>query len=493
MNKTSRKTTVLTIALFSILLSSGIVFNSPLPSNYKSVSSHLTNNNMKNAFAQENNYYKDNDYDLGYENDNNGYYDYDKENFDYRNDKGDSSKYYDKKLKEYFKDKKVTTIDSDGNLICNIIIDNIKNSNNVTINISDISMCNIVGQNITEPPQSVSELNISKNWFVCDNEGIVDCTLKNEENQTDGFEIPSSILYTQCNDEDNTCQFVNDAGFEIIVDGNNPTPNTFDALINTIQNVELEGGSYIVSELLSSTKIIENSIIDVDDVDVGNMFDGSLSVILLAFDPDGQRVFTANGFSDSVSLIDLDNSNNVIDIDLSASGGEGPFAIVFDPDGQRVFTANIDSDSVSLIDINNPNNVIDIDLSASGGDGPQAIAFDSAGQRVFTANLNTASVSIIELDNANNVINVDIFASGGASPQAIAFDHNGQRVFTPNFNTASVSIIELDNANNVTDVDLSASGGLSPTAIAFDHNGQRVFTSNLFSNSISIIELDNCK
>ena len=104
----------------------------------------------------------------------------------------------------------------------------------------------------------------------------------------------------------------------------------------------------------------------------------------------------------------MTTANNVINVDLSASGGESPFSIVFDPDGQRVFTSNMDSNSVSIIELDNSNNVIDIDLSASGGEGPAAIAFDHNGQRVFTANLNSDSVSIIELDNSNNVINVDL-------------------------------------------------------------------------------------
>ena len=67
--------------------------------------------------------------------------------------------------------------------------------------------------------------------------------------------------------------------------------------------------------------------------------------------------------------------------------------MVFDAAGQRVFTANADddsdtttrSDSISIIDLTN-NSVTNVDLTASGGDGPFEIAFDAAGQRVFTAN-----------------------------------------------------------------------------------------------------------
>ena len=494
---------ILTVFLFGILLSSGTIFN--LSSSF----SNLTDKNMKNAFAlqEDDYYYKEKKYDFGYEDNNNEFYNYDNENYyyDYKNDKKDSTYSDDKKLlKEFSIDKKVITIDSDGNTICNIILDNIEKANNVTINISDVSMCNTEAQDTneqqpptTEPPNLIPELNITKNWFVCDNDGIVDCTIENEENLTEGFEGPDSILYTQCSEEeDESCQFVNDSGFEIIVNGtSNPTPNMFAALINTIQEVEFDDGEtvvqYNVSEILSSEQTVENAIIDVEDVDVGDISSFFPPNFPLTFDSEGQRVFTANFNSDSVSIIELDNSNNVIDVDLLASGGSGPSAIAFDSDGQRVFTANRDSDSVSIIEIDNSNNVIDVDLLASGGSEPRAIAFDSEGQRVFTVNINSDSVSIIELDNSNNVIDVDLSASGGNSPLAIVFDSDGQRVFTVNGVSDSVSIIELDNSNNVIDVDLLASGGNNPFAIAFDSDGQRVFTANFDSDSVSIIELDN--
>ena len=173
------------------------------------------------------------------------------------------------------------TIDSDGNTICNIILDNIENSNNVTINISDISMCNVEGQNNATEPQpptieppttNMSALNITKSWFVCDNDGIVDCTIENEENLTEGFEGHDSILYTQCSEEDENCQFVNNAGCDIIVNcTNNPTPDIFSALINIIKDVELGTVTYTVSELLSSQQMVENTIINVDDVVVGDI------------------------------------------------------------------------------------------------------------------------------------------------------------------------------------------------------------------------------
>jgi DNA-binding beta-propeller fold protein YncE len=51
-------------------------------------------------------------------------------------------------------------------------------------------------------------------------------------------------------------------------------------------------------------------------------------------------VFTANLGNDSVSIINLANSNTVTNIDLSSSGGNGPLKIVFDESGQRIFAAD---------------------------------------------------------------------------------------------------------------------------------------------------------
>ncbi|HEX6672434.1 MAG TPA: beta-propeller fold lactonase family protein, partial [Nitrososphaeraceae archaeon] len=332
-------------------------------------------------------------------------------------------------------------------------------------------------------------LSINKDWFVCNNDSI-DCTIETPEEQI-SFEGPNSGNYTQCT-SDGQCPFANDAGFNIEITGNSPTPNTIPAQINTEQQVEIGAGPFSVTEELFSDRLVPDAIFDVENVpveqDIGNPF----PAFILAFDEAGQRVFTVNEFSDSVSIIDLANSNTVTNVDLSSSGGDAPVAIAFDEAGQRVFTANQNSDSISIIDLANSNTVINVPLAPTGGDNPRAITFDAAGQRVFTANGGSDSVSIIDLANSNTVTNVPLAPTGGDFPEAIVFDEAGQRVFTANFGSDSVSIIDLANANIVTNVDLTPSGGNNPRAIAFDATGQRVFTGNTAGGaSVSIIDLNN--
>src|SRR5215204_5328985 len=335
-------------------------------------------------------------------------------------------------------------------------------------------------------PPPIPPLLINKDWFVCNNEDT-DCTIDIPGQQI-SFQGPNSGMYTECTSEQD-CPFANDAGFIIEITGNSPTPNTIPAQINTMQEVEIGAGPFEVSEEVFSNEVVPDAIFDVEDVPVGQDIAFTSLVLIIAFDENGQRVFTANIGSSSVSIIDLANANTVTNVPLAPSGGNGPIAITFDETGQRVFTANVNSDSVSIIDLANANTVTNVPLAPSGGDGPVAITFDETGQRVFTANQISDSVSIIDLANANTVTNVPLAPSGGDAPRGIVFDEAGQRVFTANVNSDSVSIIELNNANNVIDVDLSLSGGDGPVAITFDEAGQRVFTANANSDSVSIIDL----
>ena len=336
----------------------------------------------------------------------------------------------------------------------------------------------------TQTPLPVEEegatLSINKEWFVCNNDDI-DCIIEpQEEGEQITFEGANTGNYIECT-SDGQCPFANDAGFNIEVTGNSPTPNTIPAQVNTEQQIQIGAGPYEVSEELFSNILVPNAVFEVDNVPVGDIQPFS-PIFVITVDEAGQRVFTANTGSDSVSIIDLAD-NSVTNIDLFASGGDNPLAIAFDEAGQRVFTANSASASVSIIDLTNPDpNTAVTNVPLDGGNDPVAIAFDEAGQRVFTANQVSSSVSIIDLRD-NSVITVPL--GGGTVPTMIIFDSEGQRVFTANTGSSSVSIIDLRD-NSVITVPL---GGVTvPISIAFDETGQRVFTANSFSNSVSIIE-----
>ena len=158
------------------------------------------------------------------------------------------------------------------------------------------------------PPIEGGTLSINKEWFVCNNDSI-DCTIQIPEQQI-SFEGPNSGNYTQCT-SDGQCPFANNAGFNIRINGTSPTPNTIPAQVNTLQQVGIGTGLYDVSEDLFSDRFVPNAIFDVENVPVENIgeivFSPYANNFIITFDEAGQRVFTANTFSHSVSIIDLGN------------------------------------------------------------------------------------------------------------------------------------------------------------------------------------------
>ena len=74
-------------------------------------------------------------------------------------------------------------------------------------------------------------------------------------------------------------------------------------------------------------------------------------------------MFIANLRSASVSIIDL-KYNSVTNVPLGPDVVT-PQSIIFDLVGQRLFTTNFNSDSISIIDLANSNNVTNVPLGPS--------------------------------------------------------------------------------------------------------------------------------
>ena len=78
----------------------------------------------------------------------------------------------------------------------------------------------------------------------------------------------------------------NDAGFNIEITGNSPTPNTIPAQVNTEQQVEIGAGPFSVTEELFSDELVPDASFDVENVPVENIVRDSListQVIILNY------------------------------------------------------------------------------------------------------------------------------------------------------------------------------------------------------------------
>ena len=169
----------------------------------------------------------------------------------------------------------------------------------------------------------------------------------------------------------------------------------------------------------------------------------------MAVTPDGGRVYVANSFSDTVSVIDT-RTNTVVDTDPTTDGvnpipvGDAPTGVAAAPDGSRVYVTNRLDDTVSVINAAT-NSVVGLPIAV--GRDPWGVAVTPDGGRVYVANRASNTVSVIET-RTNTVVDTDPTTDGvnpirvGSRPFGVAVTPYGSRVYVANALSNSVSVID---------------------------------------------------
>jgi YVTN family beta-propeller protein len=154
---------------------------------------------------------------------------------------------------------------------------------------------------------------------------------------------------------------------------------------------------------------------------------------------------------------------------LTNSLGAGPTGIAYD--GERIWTANAESDSVSIY---NPTTFAV--TTVPGFNNPFGILFDGA--NIWVTNYGrTTGNTLVKLDQNGAVIQTVTVGLGPAFPM---FD--GTNIWVPNYNENTISVVRA--ATGVVLATLSGNGLNLPNDIAFD--GQRVVVTNNGGDSLSL-------
>ena len=152
-----------------------------------------------------------------------------------------------------------------------------------------------------------------------------------------------------------------------------------------------------------------------------------------------------------------------------ATIGAGPVGIAYD--GQRIWTANSFEASVSIITLN-PTSVVNAFI---GFTFPFGIIYDGANIWVT----DDLPGKLHKLDS-NGVILLSV--NVGSNPHTPAFD--GTNIWVPNTNSNTVSVVRRNSTATTPLATLSGNGLNAPTSAAFD--GERIIVTNFNGNSVSL-------
>ena len=207
--------------------------------------------------------------------------------------------------------------------------------------------------------------------------------------------------------------------------------------------------------------------VDVIDTQTGKII-GSIAdtggVHGIALDEPGNRGYTSNGRADSVTAFDLNTLKTLKEVPVS---GHNPDAIVYDPASKHVFTFNGRSKDVSVLDAAD----LKVVATLAVPDKPEFAVSDGEGQ-IFV-NIESEMGQMVVIDTHKLAVKATWPLPGCASPSGLSLDKAHHRLFS----VCDGKIMVVTDALSGKQVAKVAIGE-GPDAVAYDAKSSQVFSSN---------------
>ena len=191
--------------------------------------------------------------------------------------------------------------------------------------------------------------------------------------------------------------------------------------------------------------------------------------------PLNNRVYVTNRGSNTVSVIDGSINSKLADIAV----GKSPVGVVVNPSANWIYVTNLNDGTISVID-GITNEVID---TISVGKAPYGIEVNPLFNKIYVADIIKNTISVI--DGETNKISANI--SVGKKPTGLEIDltKGRNKLYVANHDSDSISVIDMI-TNNV--IDNISSVGDSPVGIAINPVTNKLYISNIGSNTVSVID-----
>ena len=287
-----------------------------------------------------------------------------------------------------------------------------------------------------------------------------DCTITNEANKSPqptplistirGFSGPLGLTY----DSNNKYVYVTNYGDS----SGRSNSNSNNANANKVSVIDTSTDKFI------------------DTVSVGK------KPLAITYNPSNNKVYVANTFSDTVSVIDTLRNNNIIsNINVGHFPGNSSSGFAYNLRNGNIYVANIGSDSVS--EIGGSTNAVTSTIKQLFN--PAGIAYDPVNGHVYVTNKEANTVSVIDTLRNNKVIAT---IPVDKSPSAIIFDSVNGHVYVANTGSdnSKDTLSVIDTSTNKVVATIPVGNG--PNGITLDSSSGRIYVTNTFSNNVSVID-----
>lgn len=197
---------------------------------------------------------------------------------------------------------------------------------------------------------------------------------------------------------------------------------------------------------------------------------------VVAVSPDGGQVWSTDGGSNTVSVIDT-ATNTVIG---AVPGITNPWGIVFDPDGTRAFVAQQGGAfRIAVIDVATRT----ITSSITGLPSyPTMIAISPDGSTLYAATESSSSITVIDL--ATLLVTGPVTGVSG-NVYGMAVSSDGSRLYAARYNVDNLAVVDTATNSFITSIAV----GDNPREVALSPDGTRAYVTDFGSNTLSIVDL----
>ncbi len=205
----------------------------------------------------------------------------------------------------------------------------------------------------------------------------------------------------------------------------------------------------------------------------------------IAINPATSKIYVANEFSNTVSIIDESTDK----VQATIKVGSFPYGIDVNPLNNRVYVANRGSNTISVIDGSTNLKMADVQVGKS----PIDVAVNPSSSLVYVTNIESGTVSVI--DGITNTVSSTIKV--GSIPYAIAVNPETNMTYVTDLGDGSISMLknskyDLNNNSNTTGVGTTLekiNGVIAPAGIAINVSTNKAYVTDYASNAVFVIDL----
>ncbi|WP_219835879.1 beta-propeller fold lactonase family protein [Paenibacillus sp. R14(2021)] len=156
-------------------------------------------------------------------------------------------------------------------------------------------------------------------------------------------------------------------------------------------------------------------------------------------------------------------------------------SIVSSPDGERLYIANGDSNTVTIVDAKNRKVVKEIAV----GKEPRELALSSDGSTLYVTCRYANSVEWVDIDKGKVLGSVKT----GIEPFGIVASPDGKLIYVTNYRSGTVSIVDTASRK----VLKQAEAGTNPRALALNADGTKLYVSDYLKASTEVFQTGDMK